>query len=262
MQVVTFAFWAFVFAVSSFIAFYMSTERAPFYAYGSVAIAFLGVATSVQLSGASLVIAFTLEALLITLIVFLLTNNIKSTASASWLFVIPGLMSFGSVLNYSMSNDLFSKDFFVLVLMATCLIVVGRIVTSYTEKGSAESDVGSMFVIFGIVYFGYVVWRFVHILMSADHDMATMTVLIIYTVVGLIAYFIGLYGNDMARRTYGVILLGFVVFRLLFVDVWGMQLFGRVVTFLAIGILLMSTAFVTKSKRQEMAEAKKLSTTT
>jgi hypothetical protein len=35
------------------------------------------------------------------------------------------------------------------------------------------------------------------------------------------------------------------------VDVWQMALFGRVVTFLAIGVLLMSTAFLTKKKKEE-----------
>ncbi len=84
-------------------------------------------------------------------------------------------------------------------------------------------------------------------------DMAVMASLIIYTIVGLIAYFAGLNGNDLARRTYGIVLLSFVVVRLIFIDVWGMELFGRVVTFLAIGVLLMSTAFVTKKKKHEGA---------
>jgi uncharacterized membrane protein len=84
--------------------------------------------------------------------------------------------------------------------------------------------------------------------MRSTPDLATMTTLIIYTVIGLVAYFAGLYGNDTARRVYGTVLLAFVVVRLLFIDVWEMELFGRVITFFAIGILLMSTAFLTKKK--------------
>ena len=90
--------------------------------------------------------------------------------------------------------------------------------------------------------------------MSSTPDMATMATLMIYTILGLIAYFAGLYGNDMARRTYGMALLAFVVVRLLLIDVWNMELFGRVVTFLAIGVLLMSTAFLTKKKKHETVE--------
>ena len=36
------------------------------------------------------------------------------------------------------------------------------------------------------------------------------------------------------------------------VDVWDMELFGRVVTFIAIGVLLMSTAFVTRKNKHEI----------
>jgi hypothetical protein len=39
-----------------------------------------------------------------------------------------------------------------------------------------------------------------------------------------------------------------VVARLLLVDVWSMELSGRVITFFVIGALLMSTAFLTKRK--------------
>jgi hypothetical protein len=78
--------------------------------------------------------------------------------------------------------------------------------------------------------------------------MATMLALIIFTIAGLISYFNGLSINDLARRTYGMVLIGFVVIRLLFIDVWNMELFGRVLTFLTIGVLLMCTAFVTKKK--------------
>jgi len=35
-----------------------------------------------------------------------------------------------------------------------------------------------------------------------------------------------------------------------------MELFGKVITFFAIGALLMGTAFVTKNKKRELAEEK------
>ena len=46
----------------------------------------------------------------------------------------------------------------------------------------------------------------------------------------------------------GGILLGFVVLRLLLVDVWAMDLVGRIITFVVIGVLLISTAFMGNSK--------------
>jgi uncharacterized membrane protein len=48
--------------------------------------------------------------------------------------------------------------------------------------------------------------------------------------------------------TIGAVLLGGVVLRLLFIDIWQMDLIERVITFGAIGILLISTAFIGKKQ--------------
>ncbi|MBI4021961.1 MAG: hypothetical protein HY372_01255, partial [Candidatus Andersenbacteria bacterium] len=45
-------------------------------------------------------------------------------------------------------------------------------------------------------------------------------------------------------RLYGAVLLGFVVLRLLFIDVWKLALTGRIITFFLVGALLVSTAFL------------------
>ncbi len=50
--------------------------------------------------------------------------------------------------------------------------------------------------------------------------------------------------------------LGFVVLRLLTVDVWKMELTGRIITFLLVGALLMSTAFLVR-KRQATKESQR-----
>jgi uncharacterized membrane protein len=68
----------------------------------------------------------------------------------------------------------------------------------------------------------------------------------VYTVLGLILFIKGRTGDRKTTLTAGGVLLGFVVLRLLLIDVWQMELFGRVVTFAAIGVLLVSTAFIKK----------------
>lgn len=250
-----FAVWAMIFVVSSFVAFKFSSKLAPFFAYGSVAVAFIAAATAAELNGATLTIAFTIEVLILVLSVLLLTNKVKAAVRTSWLFFYPIMLSFSSMSKYSYSQELFSEDFFVLALIAVSLIVTGRIITYYLSKAkeTQEAKAGSVLVIIGTFFIGYTLWYFIHIFLRQDPDIATMAALILFTIFGLIAYFSGLYGNDMARRAYGIALLAFVVGRLVFVDVWDMELFGRVVTFLAIGVLLMSTAFLTKKKKQELA---------
>ena len=240
----------------AFVAFKFSSKLAPFYAYGAVAVAFIGAATAEQLSGATLVIAFTMEVLLIVLCVLYLTKNIKTAGSASLLFIVPVILSFTSISQYANSHEIFTKDFFVLLLLGISLISVCRIIISsfkLLNQGEEEKEVstGSVLVVLGIFYFGYIIWELSHIILIGAPDMATMTALLIYTICGIAAYFSGLYSNDMARKTYGIILLAFVVIRLISVDVWQMELFGRVITFLAIGVLLMGTAFLTKRKKHE-----------
>lgn len=255
-SVLIFSIWAIIFVGSSFIAFKFTSKLAPFYAYGSVAVAFIAAATAAQLDGASLTIAFTMEVLLLVAIVLLLTKDVKVAIKTSFLFIAPIMLSLASVFKYSNSRELFTEDFFVIALIAIALIVAGRLIThlSGENKETKEVDAGSVLVVLGTFYIGYIIWQFIHILMSTEPDMATMATLVIYTILGLVAYFAGLYGNDIARRTYGMALLAFVVVRLLFIDVWNMELFGRVVTFLAIGVLLMSTAFLTKKNKHETVD--------
>lgn len=253
-SVMLFAFWAVIFTISSFTAFKFSSNLAPFYAYGSVAVAFIGAATAEQLSGATLTIAFTIEVLLLVMSVLLLTKNTKSASVVSWLFIVPFILSLSNIAKYANSRYLFSEDFTVLIVIIIALILAGRVIiwTALSQKQTEdpkEVNAGSILVVFGILYLGYTFWHFIHILMKETPDLATMTTLIIYTIFGLVAYFSGLYGNDIARKTYGIVLLAFVVLRLMIVDVWQMELFGRVITFLAIGVLLMSTAFLTKRKK-------------
>jgi hypothetical protein len=165
------------------------------------------------------------------------------------LFIFPAFLSIASIDEYARSENLFTKDLLVLVLMSAALVVAGRVLSSAAKKDSnvvGKIYDGSTLVVFGTIFIWIIVWLFVHNLLPNTPDMATMITLVIYTIAGLLAYFAGLFGHDKARRVYGAGLLAFVVARLLFVDVWDMELFGRVLTFFVIGTLLMSTAFYSR----------------
>jgi hypothetical protein len=70
--------------------------------------------------------------------------------------------------------------------------------------------------------------------------------LFIYACFGLGTYFYGLKNNSEISRRYGIVLLAGIVLRILFVDLFYMDILGRVITLLAIGSLLISTAFYSK----------------
>ncbi len=247
-----FAVWAVVFAVGSFTALWIRKEIAPFYAYGSVAAAFIAAATAAELHGAVLTIAFIFEIFFMVLLVLRLTNNLKAATNTALLFVVPMFLSLESILAFSRSKEIFTQDFFVLIWLAIALLYTGRyLIKDNSTVSDTNLDASDVYGLFGVLYFGYLVWQIIHIMFITTPDFATMVALVIYTIIGLAAYLNGLHIHDLMRKTYGIALIGFVVVRLLLVDIWGMELFGKVITFIAIGVLLMSTALVTRKNKNE-----------
>jgi uncharacterized membrane protein len=79
-----------------------------------------------------------------------------------------------------------------------------------------------------------------------------MVTLIVYTLFGIVCYLIGMQREQRGVRLTGEILFGVVVLDLLFVEVWNMTITGKVITFLLVGALLISTIFVRKDKKEEI----------
>ena len=73
--------------------------------------------------------------------------------------------------------------------------------------------------------------------------------MVIYTIIGLITYFYGMFNGKKVVQFYGGTLLGIVVLRLLLADVWRMDMGRRIATFFLVGALLISTAFIGKKKQ-------------
>jgi len=251
--VLIFSLWAILFAISSALTI-RSGGVAAFYSYGSVAVAYLGAATALQLSGAALIIAFIIEIFLLVIVVSQLTRNLQASTRATSLFAIPIFLSINTIVKFSNATLPFTEDFFVLFILAFTLIFTGRYLTngSIENKDNIELKSSGVYLVLGMMYLGYIIWQLVHIFLIDTPDFGTMVSLMIFTVIGLVAYFNGLYTKDMTRRTYGTVLIAFVVSRLLIVDVWDMELFGRVITLIVIGVMLMSTAFITRKNKHEI----------
>jgi uncharacterized membrane protein len=81
-----------------------------------------------------------------------------------------------------------------------------------------------------------------------NSDTATTISLIVYIIIGIIAYFNGLAKNNAGLKSYGGFLIGLVIVRIFLVDVWTMELTWRIITFFVLGILLISTAFLGRKK--------------
>jgi hypothetical protein len=88
------------------------------------------------------------------------------------------------------------------------------------------------------------VWLISHSLLP--DDVAVLVSLVLYTLFGIGLYVQGVGNKLPLSKTCGTVLIAMVVARLLLIDVWDMALAGRIITFFAIGALLMSTAFMRK----------------
>lgn len=248
LQSLTLAGWALVFAVGAFIVNKLTSKRAPFFIYGGISLVLIGAATAVELKGAVLTIAFIVEALVFILGVFAVTRDLAAAKKAVWILAIPGVLSLLSVVDGAWRVSAVNEHFFVLLLMAGALGLLGFFFHSYRQSPEDEITYQSLYVI-GSIY-GYVLlWLTLHAPGVLSANIATMVSLVVYTLAGLASYAYGRLENAKGLITYGGFLLGFVVLRLLVVDMRGMALEAKVITFFLIGALLISTAFIGRGKQ-------------
>ncbi len=255
-QSLVLSFWTVVFLAAAFLLFRFTANAKPLLAYAAVGVAFLGTATAVELDGATLGIAFTLEAAVVVLLSLALIKSRGVAQVATFLFLAPGLLvlqSIGDYPDFLQSVALFHEHFFLIALFAIVLSVLGlyaRAMPLPDENGTPtpDSNLANFYLVTGST-FGYILlWLFLH--QAMQEGTATMVALALYTVAGIAAYLSGHEHASRGLRIYGGVLLGFVVGHLLLVDVWQMELFFRIITFFVVGALLMATAFVGRKRKE------------
>ncbi|MGC8775775.1 MAG: DUF2339 domain-containing protein [Minisyncoccia bacterium] len=242
--------WMLVFIVASFLIFKITQKRHPFYVYAGVGIVMLAAATSAELKGATLTIVYTIESGIISLIAYAVLKDVKIATRMNLLLIGPILLSLNSVFSKSWLTSAINKDFFVLLTLSLIMMTTGYFLGSRSKEvnDSETKQLNAAVVIIGSIYGYILLWLSLHAGLT-NGNFATTISLAMYTVVGLITYFYGFSKNKKVFYLYGGIVVGFVVLRLLFVDIWAMEITGRIITFFLIGALLISTAFLTKKKR-------------
>lgn len=242
--------WMIVFAVGAFLIFRITQRREPFYVYAGIGIAMLAAATSAELKGATLTIAYTIESGIIAFIAYSILRDIKIAKRISLLLIWPVILSVESITSRAWITNIIHKDFFVLLILGLTFLMLGLFFLRRAREveGKGAQQLSVILLIVGSIYFYALLWLSLHAGFRNDNS-AVMIALVVYTIIGLIFYFYGLTNEKKGLRIYGGALIGFVVGRLLLVDVWKMELAGRTVTFFLIGALLVSTAFFGKKKQ-------------
>lgn len=242
---------ALIFAAGAFTIFQTHKRSEPIFIYSGIAILMLGVATAMELHGAALTIAYILEAGLLTLGTAILGDN-SAIRKVSLLFIIPIVLSLSSIVTNSWRTGIFHSDFAVLFLLVVVLTVLGIFFSSRADAGNVEAEqsaVSTSFTGAGI-YALVLTWLILHSPVIMGYSTGTMVSLFIYTILGITLYFKGKGIEKSPFKTAGIFLLGGVLARLFLVDIWEMPLEGRIITFVVIGILLISTAFLGRSTKQ------------
>lgn len=250
LQSLIFVAWMLAFSFGAYIVYLGTNERIPFYVYGATSIALLGAATTAELSGPVLIIAYTFEIASVIVVATMLHLNKRVASSLSLLFAVPMLLSLESMVSYSWNSGIIHGDFFVILILSLVLAIVGLFMREQAVSSGDQEQSGMTLIFFGVAYGLALVWLVLHALFF-DDDLATMLSLTVYTILGLISFFLGKVKDDRGMKIVGGVLLGLVAGRLLIVDVWAMDLFGKIITFLVIGTLFVSTAFFGKSDTQK-----------
>jgi uncharacterized membrane protein len=206
--------------------------------------------------GAALTMVWTFEATAVVVAIYALSQSLPFARVAAFTFILPMFRSVEHMTSASWDQGIVHMDALALLLLATSLLAVGVLLRTRTAVSSApeegqEADMGVVAMTIGSLYYYIVLWLAAPTLFG--HQFAVMGALIIYTLVGLGFYLSGRMHRRAQMSVYGGAVLAFVVIRLLLVDVWQMELSGRIVTFLLIGTLLMATAFIGRAPKNTTA---------
>jgi len=245
--------WMIIFAVGAFMIFMITKRREPFYVYAGVGIMMLVAATSVEMKGATLTIAYAVESGIISLITYFVLKEINIAERMSLLLIGPFFLSLSSVYSSSWNTSFLNEDFFVLLVMGITLLGLGLFFgygVPETKEGESRR-INVLLLVMGSLYFYALIWLSLPTILFNQNN-AVMVSLVIYTIIGLIFYFYGMMNGREGLKKYGGFLVGFVAARLFLVDVWNMEMAGKIMTFFLIGALLVSTAFLGKKKKAEM----------
>lgn len=241
--------WMVLFLVGAFLVYRQTGRREIFYVYSGVGLVMLAAATAAELSGPALTIAYTIEVAVVVIVSYLLLRSAEVAERVSLLFIGPVVLGLPSLAaTASWSSGILHDDFFVLVVLTCAFVLSGTFYLARArETGEAAlHSLGGVLAIIGSFYVYVIMWRVLHT--ALPPSLAVMCALVMYTIIGITAYLTGQRSQEKMIKLYGAALVGFVVLRLLLVDVWDMEMAGRIITFAVVGILLMSTAFLGKRK--------------
>jgi hypothetical protein len=246
--------WVIVFGIGGYFVAQKKQTHTFFYIYSLIAALFLAIAFAIELDGPVLALALIIESVCVVVMTYFVTRQTEVLARISIVMIVPFVVALPSVFASAWSNRVPGSDLVVATLASAALIFVGVYILSKYNKNEDDTSVRSSYVtsiISGIAILFVLFWQLTHVLFS--DDIGTILSLSVYTVLGIVAYIHGHKEENTVIKYFGSTVLMLVILRLILVDVWAMELAVRIVTFILVGVLLVSTAFFGKRKKTPIA---------
>lgn len=194
-------------------------------------------------------VSYTLILYAITTMLWQLRSPIPLVYYSIGALSIPGVLSLSSLSVESWDGSVLQPHMAGLYTLTCIVILVGMRALRYrASDGSRISGLhttAQVLFCIGGSYAAALVWLTAHSV-GVSSDIAVTIALFIYTVVGLGLYVYGSSQTEKQIKYAGMVLLAFVVLRLGLIDVWKLEIFWRIVTFLGIGLLFMVAALFEK----------------
>lgn len=253
---------AMVFGVIAYGLFLFARSHASVFMYGIIATMFLFLATGEMLDGNVLTIVATIEigALSVASYVWLRQKGLLFGRLFSGFLLWPMALSLRNV------SELFSKyaDSDVnateigfaqtgehLVVLGTIAVVLGLIAFAARYRSlritNEDAALWQLPAFVGVVYTMLCLWFFVRACV-VGHSEASMIALIVFAVIGVLLYLLARMRNMPFARTVSISFFVVVLARLFVVEFWNMTAVEKIITFFVVGVLLLSTAFLSKKR--------------
>lgn len=251
--------WLLLFSVASFLVYKKTRDSQSFFFYTASAITLLGVATATELEGNVLAVALILEITLLFLVAMRLLKNNKVAYALSILYLWPAFLTLDSASSWERGLRgggeevaLFNVNSLTILLLIIALCLAGALLFG-RRKYMTEPDREVFFPALLWLGAGGFLLNFIWLanltIFFPNKNTAELVSVVIYVLLGVMAYVVGMLHLKKVLRVVGILLI--LWSSLLFFSLSYISIEQKVFAAFAIGVLLVSTAFIRRAKNNE-----------
>jgi len=212
--------------------------------YTAISMVLLAIATAYQFDGPVLIIAFSLEALILPIFSDRFIGG-SMTKYMLLYFILPFMLSFESITSpWRETNDM------VIGTVVTASFLLSGVYFYYQNKENEKTihtlSLGLSIIggIYGLIW----IWQILDSLFMGEYT-ARVISLFLYTIIGLSCYITGEIQLRKILQRFGLGILIYVIGRLLIVEVWDMEMVPRIITFFLIGLMFIGSVLLRKTAK-------------